>query len=381
MSGCALFSARISEIDVRGTVTALESPKKLEDWIDVDVLKSIEFLQLIRGGVPNYLRTLIWQVTSGSSLLKWSHNSVESDVNKNSKRKKRKDYSHFLARHRDEESIATAEIERDLHRTLPSHPLFQGAEGLESLRRVLVAYSWKNPDVGYCQSLNVIAALLLCYLSEEETFWMIGQICEDILPDRYTPSMIGTMVDQQAFGTLLETHLSDIARHLTDLDIPVPLITLPWFMCLFIGFLPWEANLRALDWFFCQGVVAFFQISLALFSLHREKILSEEDPLAVIAMLKSNIQVSATALFEETLRTYVPIVTPQVIADLREFHYPLIYRHLQQQSDEPADEKCQVCIFFVCTRIGLSLLFSPSLFSPSLSIHNSLIPNSHFSTR
>ena len=61
---------------------------------------------------------------------------------------------------------------------------------------------------------------------------------------RYTPSMIGTMVDQSALKSLLQRHLSDVANHLEEVGVPIPLITLPWFMCMFIGYLPWEANLR-----------------------------------------------------------------------------------------------------------------------------------------
>ena len=99
---------------------------------------------------------------------------------------------------------------------------------------------------------------------------MLSTICEEILPDRfdkkkmsesaidthhlylylyfflcrYTPSMIGTMVDQSALKSLLKTHLSEVANHLEEVGVPIPLITLPWFMCMFIGYLPWEANLR-----------------------------------------------------------------------------------------------------------------------------------------
>lgn len=37
-------------------------------------------------------------------------------------------------------------------------------EGLDELRRVLVAYSWHNPRVGYCQSMNFLVAMLLLFM-------------------------------------------------------------------------------------------------------------------------------------------------------------------------------------------------------------------------
>ena len=45
------------------------------------------------------------------------------------------------------------QIEKDLHRTFPGHPVMDGT-GRSALRRILAAYARRNPDVGYCQVLH-----------------------------------------------------------------------------------------------------------------------------------------------------------------------------------------------------------------------------------
>lgn len=70
---------------------------------------------------------------------------------------------------------------QDLPRTFPLNAWVASAEGQAALRRVLLAFSVHKPDVGYCQSMNYVAAmLLLCLdLSEERAFWLMVALIDD----------------------------------------------------------------------------------------------------------------------------------------------------------------------------------------------------------
>ena len=67
-------------------------------------------------------------------------------------------------------------IKKDLSRTFH----IQVEEGVETMRKVLLAYSMHNPDVGYCQSLNFLSAALLLYLEEQDAFWVLMYIVEGL---------------------------------------------------------------------------------------------------------------------------------------------------------------------------------------------------------
>ena len=69
------------------------------------------------------------------------------------------------------------------------------APGRAALRRILAACARRTPSVGYCQGLNFLAATFLLLLPEEDAFWCLCALVEDLLgPSYFDERMVAPQV-------------------------------------------------------------------------------------------------------------------------------------------------------------------------------------------
>jgi len=175
--------------------------------------------------------------------------------------------------------VAAAEqIELDLPRTFPSQPELRTPRGKDRLRRVLLAHSRRNPQLGYTQSLNFLAALLLLQLPEHvlllpgvqlerevAAFWLLCVITEQLLPEHFTALMLGVQVDNRVLEQLVAEHseLHAAAAAIEASGFELSLVSTQWFCMGFINALPSETTLRLWDLLLLHGAATLFAAALA----------------------------------------------------------------------------------------------------------------------
>ncbi|KAF2492757.1 TBC-domain-containing protein [Lophium mytilinum] len=243
-----------------------------ENGRSATLIRQPTFHKLIRVGLPNRLRGEIWELTSGSFFLRLQNPKL---------------YVQTLAKFSGQESLAIDEIEKDLNRSLPEYPGFQSEEGIGRLRRVLTAYSWTNEEVGYCQAMNIVVAALLIYMSESQAFFLLSILCDRLLPGYYSQTMYGTLLDQRVFESLVEKTMPILWDHLAKNDVQLSVVSLPWFLSLYINSMPLIFAFRVLDVFFLEGPKVLFQIGLAILRINGEELLDATDDGTFISVLKS----------------------------------------------------------------------------------------------
>ncbi|KAH7039632.1 rab-GTPase-TBC domain-containing protein [Microdochium trichocladiopsis] len=279
--------------------------------------RSAKTKRYVRKGIPPEWRGAAWFYYAGGPAIVAQHAGLYDNLRKKTAK-----------------AVDVEAIERDLHRTFPDNIKFrstQPATGssetntangpasasqetpmISSLRRVLLAFAIYNPRIGYCQSLNFLAGLLLLFVeNEEQAFWLLNIITRVYLPGTHEVSLEGANVDLAVLmaqirdtmpavwnkiGSELDgTEAARPSRSLrgkkkADLSTRLPPITLcmtPWFMSCFIGTLPIESALRVWDVFFYEGSRTLFRIALTIFKTGEPEIKAVKDPMEIFQTVQT----------------------------------------------------------------------------------------------
>eukprot|EP00741_Cyanophora_paradoxa_P019159 tig00021123_g18499.t1 len=267
--GFRLESHAGSEMRVAGRVSRPEQPKLVAKWEKmlrnfsaVMQRDSSKVKSRLRKGVPNSLRYRVWpQLLNVINLKKQNPTRYA-----------------MLLQMRD--VPADEAIQRDLGRTFPTHVLYmqERGPGQQKLYNVLKAYSLHDPDVGYCQGMAFIAAVLLLYMPEEDAFWALVRLLQGDrfrLKGLFSPGL--PLVNQALFQFehLLRQYTPRLLAHLTAEGIPVGMFSTEWFITFFSRTFPFATVLRIWDCFFFEGYKVIFRVAVALMRMSEQELLRQ----------------------------------------------------------------------------------------------------------
>lgn len=124
-------------------------------------------------------------------------------------------------------------------------------------------------------------------MSEAQAFFLLSVLCDRLLPGYYSTTMYGTLLDQKVFESLVEKTMPVLWDHLVKSDVQLSVVSLPWFLSLYINSMPLVFAFRVLDVFFLEGPKVLFQVGLAILRINGEELLDVQDDGSFISILKS----------------------------------------------------------------------------------------------
>nr|CDJ82108.1 RabGAP TBC and Src homology-3 domain containing protein [Haemonchus contortus] len=286
--------------------------------LNTDLLYTEKIEDLVKaGGIPHSMRPYLWPRFAGAT-------------------KKRTvagySYDEVLRQSAQDKPSIGVQIERSLLRTLPNNICFwkKNCTGIDALRRVLKAVAFIYPDLGFCEGMGVIVAMLLLICSEETTFWMMTALIEDILPPNYySQTLLGVQADERVTRHLMKSHVPDLNRLIDELDVEVSLVTMNWLLTLLATVFPTRTLMRVWDFVFYTGSVSIFRVIISIMKMREDEIVElGRSSMSSADLFNAISQLPQTVIEIDKLVEYMTsfefTITEHLINELRKKHQAIL---------------------------------------------------------
>ena len=223
----------------------------LEHYKTYQSIKRFKLKSRTRKGIPDNLRSYVWQLFAGKDKL----------VKKG------------LFEKLDKEPIdenSELSIIKDLDRTYPLCQLFKEkyGKGQRNLFRVLSNYSKYNKNIGYVQGLGYLAALFLIYMDEESAFYMLHAVIKNYeMEGLYLPGFPDLKKKFYVLLNLEKKFIPEIYNILKRDEALPSFYASEWFMCLFCKKVKPNILVRIIDVFLYEGYKVIYRFAIAFLKM------------------------------------------------------------------------------------------------------------------
>jgi len=237
-------------------------------------------------GIPYSIRGRVWKYLCGMENFKADNEN-----------------HHFEVYLKDTKTEIIEVIERDIDRCYPDHIMFRDANGVgqKDLFRLLKAYTFFNPNIGYAQGMGMVAGMFMMLMPTDDAFWMLAVLLEK---KHYLLNFYDTALTESkysvgtVFRALIKKALPKLNAHLEQYSVEPLMFATSWYMTVFTTLLPWASVLRVWDVFLLLGKPFLHQVALAILHVHQEKILLFDDQGDLIEFL---LHINNEKLFPDDL--------------------------------------------------------------------------------
>jgi len=250
---------------------ALKWTKVIQNWDKQSQQKKLPKLQdQATIGIPDCVRGTVWKLIVGAPSMQQQLGFKYSDL--------------CAKAHNTKDG---RQIDLDIKRTYRNHFMFRDKKGIgqKALSNILKAYSIFNEEIGYCQGMADLTALLVMYMEEEEAWWTIVALIQRYaMAGLFTPSFPRLFQCFHVHNQLLQRHLPYLYNHFVRQGIEAAMYATKWYMNIFLGSIPFPVVLRVWDMYLWGGPHVVYRFALAVLKYFESTLLALnfEDALSFI---------------------------------------------------------------------------------------------------
>eukprot|EP00301_Raphidiophrys_heterophryoidea_P015102 c23625_g1_i1.p1 GENE.c23625_g1_i1~~c23625_g1_i1.p1 ORF type:complete len:462 (+),score=89.06 c23625_g1_i1:59-1387(+) len=222
------------------------------------------------------------------------------------------------------------QIRKDVPRTFPHSSLFfVGDSGKwgpahHNLYRILRAYAAMDPQVGYCQGMNFLAAMPLFHMMPDDGFWVFFHLMQELSWREYFLKGFPKL-RQSLFilDRLLEIHLPKVAAHLQEQNVHITTFTTQWFLTAFTYNLALPSAVRVWNMIFAEGHDYAYAVAIVIFQRYAQQIISKTNSVALQEFLLTfskdmhlspNEILQASQIFHNSLKPSLATINANAVA-------------------------------------------------------------------
>ncbi|CAD6185157.1 unnamed protein product [Caenorhabditis auriculariae] len=251
-------------------------------------------------GIPAKVRGRVWSLVIGNDL------EITEEFYKSLIDKAEKYIAEQMLKEAMKSEIAMdspiIQIGLDASRTFPNLGIFQrDGPYYTPLMNLLAAYAIFRPDVGYVQSMALIAAVLLIQMEPFPAFVAFSNLLERPLQSAFfglkQPQMTEYFI---AYDRYLEQELPALHQHFDKLDVRPDLYLIEWIYAMFSKSLPLDVTCRVWDVYFRDNEEFMFKTALGILRMYETKLLAMDFDDSVEFLTKLPETLLGSELFRNT---------------------------------------------------------------------------------
>jgi hypothetical protein len=160
---------------------------------------------------------------------------------------------------------------------MPSHSMFKCEEGKKKLTDVLLAYSRWDPETGYVQGMNFIAANILLHYREEDAFKLFVRLMQHRkynVKDCYGPTLHKFKMLSHTMDGLVAKYVPRVHKHFDTIGVMSSQFVQEWVtLYTYTSTLPRPMLNSIWDLFFISGWSIIYRVWICILQLNEEHIL------------------------------------------------------------------------------------------------------------